>query len=150
MLWSPKRTNAHKTNLNPLLSNLVQVFHRVYALLNREEVQEMVISNSNNQYLALVLNPTLLKDAELDVQSEQSDEDDDGKKKKKENIWLVTLYECAGGSTLHGVSHICYPGRIGFKKIIWLWVFCVAMFYFVRHTRESVIKYFEYPHITGN
>ena len=78
-----------------------------------------------------------------------SDDGDDDKDKKKENIWLVTLYECAGGSTLHGVSHICYPGRIGFKKIIWLWVFCVAMFYFVRHTRESVIKYFEYPHITG-
>ena len=59
------------------------------------------------------------------------------------------MYECAAGSTLHGVSHICYPGKFRFKKFLWLVVFCVAMGYFFMHTYESVIKYLSYPHITG-
>ena len=100
-------------------------------------------------------------DALSRAQSEH-DLEADGEKKKS-NIWmgmwkqkfqsfncyLETLYECAGGSTLHGVSHICYPGRIGFKKMIWLLVFCLAMFYFVRHTQEMIKKYYEFPHRTS-
>ena len=33
--------------------------------------------------------------------------------------------------------------------MIWLVVFCIAMFYFAMHTLGSVQRFFQYPHITA-
>ncbi|CBY38389.1 unnamed protein product, partial [Oikopleura dioica] len=67
---------------------------------------------------------------------------------KRQSIWITTLYECSGSSTLHGISNICYAGRIDLKKIVWAVVFVAAVGFFATHTLEAIQRFRERPHTT--
>uniref|UniRef100_A0A8D0GQ14 Acid sensing ion channel subunit family member 4 n=1 Tax=Sphenodon punctatus TaxID=8508 RepID=A0A8D0GQ14_SPHPU len=55
----------------------------------------------------------------------------------------------AGGSTLHGLGHICRAGRLGVRQSLWAVALVAALVAFLSQAARSALLYLEHPHLTA-